>query len=665
MTTVTVDVQFTNYGTAKVVESMEIPCEGCPMCLSGVKHHTQIEYKEEPMQVKHLLFPEYAGQQPLLKEPRPPKVCDMHEYELSLPLGTHLIKNIILSHGLIPLTMIRATGNRETDSFLNLFRRYGNHCIPQKSEGLLKLQWESYFRGTVLEDALLRAPAFQAAVFELPQVNVYMEVHGPTVIGVRCWEGVNSTGETYVENGVQYHVCSKKLSESVVDTPLAIRSNFFNAQIQKDAINLVDPLSYAFKASSYAGQYFRRHVEQAKVLLENYFGPVIEPGCGAGVVRHFRENVTSGDLYPPQWADKAIKQEDICQTILRGPRDALIYMGYLRQFVNADVKRLLEGRRVMWVDSPDVQGDGVQVGPGVFVTGPYPSEMWPTTVPLEKRQMAKMFNYSENLLSGQSYCILSESRYSTYLRIMRPWIPFHYLPEYTGSFFSNIPRSNQPILCAELLDLVKAMEVYPTAQYYFCPIGKVITMPTDTNYYLTDSGTQLTYEYRRVYKVRTNTVMGKFLQTLPFINYGDCTIGYDQEHGVKTKEMTYGSPTAIKKMKITRVEDVNDTTPTFRGNGGHRIYVMTAGKEASYQMEGHPSQVHAILKNHYLHGIDDDTLEKLFGEVWACHSRSRDPPNINRLVAYRKLVESQRLTIPGWLMFLDASSEKLRWMLGY
>jgi hypothetical protein len=501
-----------------------------------------------------------------------------------------------------------------------LWARYGDDVLPMRSEGLIHMYWRQFYKGQDLECALQKEqlPAqFEASKYEDRRyVHGYLE--SPEIAGAIFVRGKHPTGDEMVVDSVRYCLCKDADDEVRVEVPLAVKYEFFSKNVLPVVGRLYETATYAHGSFEYSAQYHQRHVQAMDALLEHIprTEKFVEPGCGMGVVLSLRPgNVKAGDLYPPLGASLTIQKEEVSQTLRRGTKDDIYVCAYISHFLSHEDRIYLCDKKVIWVDSPakmiPERSAGDQIYPGVFFQN-IPRKWYPTRFVLEKQIVSVPLQYTENLLNGASYVVLSESESVRYLRAQRPHVPLVYHPVYQGNFRSQHKKADR-VLASTIEEVLLCQRCFHRPAY-FAPIGREIsTVFTEANLLVVNHGTHVYYEHRQLYSIPvSDAYLCAIFRGLPSKEISGRLYFYDPKESLDPRPIHYLTQTSLVVGTLhPKIGMDKPIVVDMKSVNQHRIYITINDIRIPMRWDGSYASLLQLLRTAFPSRIDSQVLSQL------------------------------------------------------
>jgi len=467
---------------------------------------------------------------------------------------------------------------------LELLQREGRDVLPVKVEGIFTLLWEKLYAETALANLLHKQPGIVAKMEARVPRYVYGEYRGPTVEDVVFFPGT-FVGDPGLTIGEEIYVFSPtQISEERIVVPLSVSHAFF-ARRPRSTSPLSEAETYRSSATEYSMHYHERHMNQVERILEWLpESGYIEPGCGAGIVVRLKTDVVAGDPHPPAYAHPLVRQETFMDTVRRGRDDMIIVCSYIHTFLTEEEIQEVSVRQVVWIDAPDHQCPGRLVFPGVWMQN---ISHTPQLFLLEKPVSIGYLQFTENLLNHESFALFRESEYSAYLRVMRPNMPFEHLSSYSGGFLSSYKNVSAPILCANVLDILRAQTDYPDRQIYFSETGRMFTRFLGETDILSDVGfCKIYYQTRTPYRVPVGSPYQFIINYTPHITVGEWFYFYDRCDSGLSRRFKYVTSSHFVKGEIIALDDLQRESLTVEITNNGRVYLKNKVISFSYLFDG-------------------------------------------------------------------------------
>jgi len=501
-----------------------------------------------------------------------------------------------------------------------LWQKYGEEVLPVRSEGLIHMYWRQHFKGTPRESWLEKQREFSPPPMA-PLVEERIYIHGeletPTANGAVFVAGQYPTGDEIVESGKRYCLCRAALSDRQIEVPLSVKYEFFSRNVLPIVGRLYETATYVHGSFEYSAQFHQRHVEAMSLLLSNIPSDqtFVEPGCGAGVVLSLRPGVVkAGDLYPPKGASIVIQKETISETLRRGSEGDIYVCAYISHFLTEEDYSYLSTKKVIWIDSPSkvIPAQlGKNVYPGVNFYN-IPPQWYPSKFIMEKQIVSVPLQYTENLLNGSSYVVLSENESVRYLRAQRPHIPLVYHKVYQGQFRSQHVKGDR-VFAATVEEALMCLKLLQRPAY-FAPVGREITKVfTEANVLVVNHGTQVYYEHRQLYSIpATDKYLCSLFKGLPSKEISGRFYFYDPKESLDPRPIHYVTQTSLvvgtlhPKIGMDKPVGVD-----IKSVNHHRIYLTINDIRIPLRWDGSYTSLLQLFRTAFPSSIDGQILTQI------------------------------------------------------
>lgn len=543
--------------------------------------------------------------------------------------------------GLVGRCRVFHDGRYYRGTLYDIVAEVGRMALPMGREGLIVMYWTEKYGSTpfgVLGKKMIAG--YSSVVFaERPQINFFPQLDGPTIGHVSFWEGKSRTGEKYLIEEIEYFVSHEKAEYGrELKLPTMLYGVWYSRLLGALTSSAAEISTYVSEGMEYAGQYLDKHRKFMQAIVAPFSkDQIVELGAGAGIVCSFRDDVIAGDLYPPKGANPVVQQESFSQTIHRGERDAVIVCAYIRNFMTERDLKLLEGRKVVWVDTVKRPLPGRQIAPGISYEN-IPADRVPSSVPYgEEGTTDEHIWYTENLLNRESYMIFRESEYTAYLRVMRPFMTLVPLPGYTGGFRDS--GSSDCILAVTVGEVLRALSECKGKRIYFAQVGKEVeTVYQAVDLLIAPGAISVHYERRQIYDV---TVIKHLFVGCALERVGERYYFYDRAAQDVCQHKERRTATEKVKYQLVGLEKISGHALTRFSVSGDRLYVDAKPLITQFTFRGKRIDLYTVL--HRL--FPTPPPERLLKELVELHNKQG-----GERIGGEELVSLQLLGEEHWVL---------------
>lgn len=540
-------------------------------------------------------------------------------YTISDKMSMQLVKELVHNASTYECTVV---SDDETlhGTLPALWAKYGDAILPVRSEGLIHMYWRQYYKGQKLETALEKETL--PVVYEPVKFEDRRYVHGimssPSVYGAIFTRGRCPTGDEMYVDGIRYCFCRESDGVVQVEVPTAVKYEFFSKNVLPVVGRLYETATYATGSFEYSAQYYEKHIQATSLLLENIpkGQRFVEPGCAMGIVLALRPGeVIAGDLYPPEGASMSVHKETVSQTLRRGTKDMIYVCAYISHFLVEDDKKYLKDKKVIWIDAPGLlaaqQLEGDIIYPGV-VFQRIPKKWYPVRFLHEKQIVSSPLQYTENLLNGSSYMVLSENESVRYLRAQRPQIPLVYHTTYQGQFRSQQTKYDR-VLAYSIEEVLYCQKILQRPAYFSAVGRELTTVFTEANLLVVNHGTHVYYEHRQLYAIPlTDTYLCSIFRGLPSKELGGKLYFYDPKESTDTRPIHYQTGTSLVVGTLhPKIGMDAERAVDFNSVNHHRIYITINDIRIPMRWDGSYASLLQVLRTVFPVHITKENLRLL------------------------------------------------------